>query len=895
MVEIIRIMNFNRSLKKSQVLQQPKRLLTSVLAVALLLSPVAHAEPGIDSRPSNLSCVAPPRPDSGEVALSQLFSNLPLRAVMTIEFPENDSSYLYALENGGRIRRFPNDPLTSQISNALDIRPLFTDRMNEGMAGMMDMAFHPDFANNGELFVAYTVPDPGRTSYVVRFTSNDGGESFSAPGEVVLSLVQSKNQHSVGSVFFGNDGYLYIGFGDNLRQRFAQDPFNWYGSILRIDVDSGSPYSIPPDNPFVSGGGAPEVYAYGLRNPYRITQDSVSGQIWAGDVGNADWEEVTKIVKGGNHGWPIKEGFQCVDPTDCDSTGLIDPVYDYSHDNGCSIIGGHVYRGSLIPSLAGKYLFGDWCTGEITSIDDSGPDVVVESLLTSGLSIQDFSMAPDGELYVIDGATRVMQFVPDNSGGGPAPDFPQTLSDTGCVDPSDPTQVAEGVIPYDINTALWSDGAGKRRWLAIPDGTQIDVLPDGDWDFPIGSVLVKEFTWNGSPFETRLFVRHDDGDWAGYSYEWNASLTDADLVSSDGLAKQIDGQLDWMYPSRAQCMQCHSSAAGRALGPETAQLNGPLLYPSGITSNQLETLEHIGMFSNSLGGLPEDLPALTAVHDQSATLSDRSRSYLHANCANCHRPNGPGQGPMDFRFQTAFEDTGTCNVDPGLGDLGVPGAKILTPGDADSSVASLRMHTLGNDRMPPLGTQLVDADGTAAIDAWINSLKVCLDTQPSSIAMAFGADPIDSGGASTITFTLTNPNTVGLTGASFTDTYPAGMTNTNPLVTGGTCLNVETTAVADGSSFHVTAGDVPGAASCTITVNITATATGTNTTSVLTTNEASDSSVGGTATLTVNNAPTPPPPTPAPTPRKSGGGIFGVPFLLLLLGFAAYRRKFPDC
>jgi len=886
-------MTFSQPLSQSSVLRRAMRPVISVLVFVLLLAPAVHAEPGIDTRPSNLSCVAPPRPDTGDIAITELFAGLNMRVVMTIEYPQQDSSFLYALDNAGRVYRFPNDPSTSQSSLALDLRPLIGDRSGEGQAGGMDMAFHPDFANNGELFVAYTVPDPGRTSYVARYTSSDGGQSFSASGQIILSLGQSQNQHSVGSLFFGRDGYLYIGFGDNLRARFAQDPSNWYGSILRIDVDSGSPYSIPPDNPFVSGGGAPEVYAYGFRNPYRITQDSGgSGEIWAGDVGNHDWEEVSKVVKGGNHGWPIKEGSHCVDPANCDATGLTDPVYDYSHNDGCSVIGGHVYRGSLIPSLTGKYILGDWCTGEITAIDDSGAGTVVESLLTTGLSIQDFTLAPDGEIYVSDGATRIMQLVADNSGGGPAPNFPQTLSDTGCVNPADPTQVATGVIPYDVNTALWSDGAGKRRWLAIPDGTQIDVLPDGDWDFPIGSILIKEFAWNGSPFETRLFVRHDDGDWAGYSYEWNASLTDADLVSSDGLTKQIDGQLDWIYPSQAQCMQCHSSAAGRALGPETAQLNGPMLYPSsGITSNQLETLEHIGLFSNSLGGLPQDLPALTGVQDTSATLSDRSRSYLHSNCANCHRPNGPGQGAMDFRFQMAFEDTGTCNVDPGLGDLGVPGAKILTPGSSASSVASLRMHTLGNDRMPPLGTQLVDDDGTAVIDAWIDNLKVCADNEPADIALAFGTDPIESGGTSTITFTLTNPNAGGLTGANFTNAYPAGMTNTDPLVTGGTCLNVVTTAMAGGASFDVTAADIPGMASCTITVDVTASATGANTTSVLTTNEASDSAIGGSATLTVNAAP--PPPPPPPPRRKSGGGSFGVPILLFLLGFAIYRRKFP--
>jgi uncharacterized repeat protein (TIGR03806 family) len=542
----------------------------------------------------------------------------------------------------------------------------------------------------------------------------------------------------------------------------------------------------------------------------------------------------------------------------------------------------------LIPSLVGKYIFADHCTGEISSIEETGDGVVVESLITSGLSIIDFSVAPNGELYVTDLASSIMQLVPDANGGGPVTEFPQTLSETGCFDNSDVTRVAEGVIPYDVNTELWSDGAEKRRWLAIPDGTQIDVLPDGDWDFPIGTVLIKEFANNGTPFETRLMVRHDDGEWAGYTYEWNDSLTDADLVASNGLTKDIDGELTWTYPTRAQCMQCHSAAAGRSLGPETAQLNGPLLYPSGITANQLATLDHIGMFSGGLANAPEDLPALSDVQNSSATLSDRSRSYLHANCANCHRPGGPGQGPMDFRYQTPFADTGTCDVDPGQGDLGVTGAKILTPGDSASSVMSLRLHNVGDNRMPPLGSRVVDPDGTATIDTWINRLKVCIDNQPPLIDAAFDTGTINSGGTSMITFTLTNPNVGGLTGATFSNTYPAGMTNSSPLVIGGTCSNVVTDAVDGGSGFDVSSADVPGLASCTITVNISATTTGTNVTSVLITNEAPDSMAGASATLTVNS-PTPP---VTPRPKRSGGGNVSGLFLLILIGFVIGRRKF---
>lgn len=698
-----------------------------LLLVMAMITPltVSYAVPGINTRPSNNGCFAPPRPSSGSVALEQTFPNLPMGDSLTVEYPKRDATYLYAMDRGGEIFRFVNDVSTSQRSVVLDLRSLFAGTSQEGQSGLMDMAFHPDFTNNGELYVSYTVPGANRTSYVARYVSSDNGATFSQAGEILFSLPQYNIFHGVGTLFFGQDGYLYITFGDGGDRQLAQDPFSLYGKILRVDVDRGTPYGIPPDNPFANGGGAPEVYAMGLRNPWRVSQDSSTGEIWAGDVGRSDWEEVNKIVPGGNYGWPIKEGAQCTN-AGCDSAGLIDPVYAYSHDDGCAVIGGHVYRGSLIPSLIGKYIFSDVCTGEITALQETSLGVIVEPVMTSGLAVRDFSEAPNGEHLIITGDdSRLLQLQPGGSGDVTPNAFPGRLSATGCFDPLDPSKVVEGVIPYDVNAALWSDGTGKRRWLAIPNGTQITVLPDGDWDFPIGSVLIKEFSWNGSPFETRLMVRHDDGGWAGYTYEWNASKTDANLVPAAGVPRQIDGQLNWQYPSRSQCMECHSGAAGRSLGLETAQLNGPLTYPSGIVSNQLETLKHIGMFANDLGGPVNQLPALAAVDDPSRVVTSRARSYLHANCAMCHRPNGPGQGPMDLRFYKFFTDTATCNVTPENGDFAIPGAKIVMPGNAANSVMSLRMHTLGNQRMPPLATQVVDPQGTAVINAWINSLKAC--------------------------------------------------------------------------------------------------------------------------------------------------------------------------
>jgi len=271
-----------------------------------------------------------------------------LVGTLTIEFPPEDPSHLFFLQRDGQIYRFQNSPAASSRTLVKDLRPLFSGQDVDGQSGLMDMAFHPDFARNGELYVAYTVPGAGRASYVARYTSLDGGETFSQNGQIVLTFAHAGSFHGVGTLDFGPEGYLYISLGDGGPGRLAGDPFELNGKLLRVDVDSGTPYGIPPDNPYASGGGAPEVFASGLRNPWRVSVDDVTGDIWGGDVGNHDWEEINKIESGNNYGWNTKEGAECTS-AGCDDSGLIDPAYTYSHNNGCAVIGGHVYRGA--PSL----------------------------------------------------------------------------------------------------------------------------------------------------------------------------------------------------------------------------------------------------------------------------------------------------------------------------------------------------------------------------------------------------------------------------------------------------------------------------------------------------------------------------------------------------------------
>ena len=347
-----------------------------------------------------------------------------------------------------------------------------------------------------------------------------------------------------------------------------------------------------------------------------------------------------------------------------------------------------------------------------------------------------FAEDNDGELYALDlSGNKIQKMVanpvaaPDagaEAGSNAAPPADK-LSLTGCVDPSDPKRPAGGLIPYGVNSPLWSDGAEKDRFLALPDGTKIKVGANGDWDLPIGTVLMKTFKLGGKRIETRLFVRHDDGGWGGFSYEWNDLETDATLLPSSK-SKQVGAQA-YYFPSRSECTTCHSAVAGRSLGLEDGQLNGAFVYSAtNRRSNQIATLEHIGLFDT-----PHPAPEVTGKYPTPTNAADgtieaRARSYMHANCSFCHQPQGIGGGSMDFRFATPTGDIKACDANPASGDLGIAGLKILKPGDPTKSAISVRTHALDAKRMPPLATSVVDKDGVGVIDDFIKSLTTCPPT-----------------------------------------------------------------------------------------------------------------------------------------------------------------------
>jgi glucose/arabinose dehydrogenase len=341
-----------------------------------------------------------------EVNLQRVFGNVSIDQPTGL-VPAPDGSW-WAIERAGRVLRFENRNDAS-ASVVLDI----SDRLIDSGAeqGLLGIAFAPDFGSSRAFYLNYTAPSPLRT-VVSRFIANANGTSSVRGSEaVILTIADFASNHNGGQMAFGNDGYLYFSIGDggggNDPQANGQNLNAMLGKIHRIDVSKPSgnlPYTVPPDNPFAGRNDARgEVWAYGLRNPWRFSFDMATGQMWAGDVGQNAREEVDLITKGGNYGWKTMEGTQCLSGNSCDRTGLVLPVIDYGTSGGrCSVTGGYVYRGSAIPSLRGAYVYGDYCSGEIWALRYDGAKVTEQAKIAElDGQLSTFAQGPDGEIYAL--------------------------------------------------------------------------------------------------------------------------------------------------------------------------------------------------------------------------------------------------------------------------------------------------------------------------------------------------------------------------------------------------------------------------------------------------------------------------------------------------------------
>lgn len=697
----------------------------------------------------------PPAPYRAELAFPKLMKFA--EPLDLVNIPGSDR--LAVAERRGKIYAFANQPQVEKADLIIDLKKT-----------VYGITFHPQFAKNGYLYVSYVL-DPDKTeprgSRVARFEVRRDGEYRGDPASEKIIFEWPSGGHNGGCLKFGPDGYLYLGTGDGSgiadELQTGQDVSDVLASILRIDVDhpaDGKAYSIPRDNPFVDLKGArPEIWAYGVRQPWKMSFDRKTGAMWAGEVGQDLWEMILRIERGGNYGWSVTEGTHPFRPErKRGPTPIRPPVIEHPHSESRCVIGGYVYRGTRLPDLAGAYIYGDYDTGKIWGLRYDGQKVTwQQELAHSRHRLVSFCEDNAGELYHIDFmGGRIYRLAPAPQAKTVHP-FPRKLSETGLFASVKDHQPAPGLIPYSVNAQLWSDHAIKERFMAIPGTGQIEFnaieypqpspgAPRG-WRFPDGTVMVKTFSMEmerGNPasrrrLETRLLHfqqmpgTEEVGDqfWRGYTYVWNDEQTEATLVEANGLDRpltirdpQAPGgkrQQTWHFPSRSECTLCHTMPAKFTLGVNTLQLNRDHDY-GGTVANQLQTLEHIGLFTKPLPSKPEELPRLANYEDEKLDLNQRSRSYLHANCAHCHMKWGGGNAEFLLLATLDLKDTGTIHTRPGQGTFNIPDARILVPGDPERSMIHHRMARLGLGRMPHVASTVVDEKGVKLIHDWIKQL-----------------------------------------------------------------------------------------------------------------------------------------------------------------------------
>jgi uncharacterized repeat protein (TIGR03806 family) len=725
-------------------------------------------------------------PTSAAVAAEPVSGNLGLGTVMAIASHPNLPHLYVVGRNGPIKYIDPsvrND--TGKVFIDLS-QGLFTGQDSGLMNMVFHPEYGQVGSPNRNYFYAFYVAASGAAQFarVSRFTATEGQNMANRSTEQIL--IQERlpaTLHRGSGMVFGEDGFLYIGLGDYGNPNNGQDiKEHLSAGILRIDVDQDPQrshaikkdtgpnddetfnrnYFIPNDNPFVGQDGVlEEYYALGERNPHRLTMDRFTHRKFVGNVGGNEGdsqEEVNELIKGANYGWPFREGnrelgnwtfggFQVTGrpspivgtltepnlfyerPKSCPGVNIPCPELGNVQEGKC-VIGGYVYRGSALPQLEGRYLLGDCTNGKVwAAADDRGHGPLEELFNSPFIEVVTFGEDREGEVYIAGTSGQIFRLEP---AGQPVADPPALLSQTGVFSDLATLTPAPGVIPFDVSTPLWSDAAEKRRWMIVPsDGTadspqeKIDVSSDDTWKFPVGTVLVKHFELaqaGGLPhrLETRFLVHDQKQRYYGVTYRWRPDNSDAELQNPKAFREQV-GDQSWHFPSRSECGQCHNSSADYVLGPKTAQLNRPLYYASsGLTANTLTTLQGLGLLSAPL--MPASLPHMPTLHEGTAFAEERARAYLGSNCSHCHRPEGPGRGEFDLRFNTPLNQQQIIAgevVEP----LGVSDAKLLWPQNPDGSIMFKRLAALDGTAMPPLAKGIVDASAVSVFGAWLAAMN----------------------------------------------------------------------------------------------------------------------------------------------------------------------------
>ena len=762
----------------------------------------------VSARVANPLITVPASPPATAYGLVDAFTTNPgFDQPLALASPPGELRKLFICEKSGKLRVIADVTVANPVpTTVLNLATYLSARSQtfvpDGEQGLLSVAFHPNYASNRFFYVFYSVnaARPGTATFVnfervSRFTMQAANPLLAdLTSELVLLQQEDEaSNHQGGSLNFGPDGYLYISVGD---EGGANDNYNnsqvidgdFFSGMLRIDVDkkpgnlnpSNHPgvlrdagvarYAVPADNAWVGATSfngvavsaatlRTEFWAVGLRNPWRTSFDSATGELWCADVGQNAYEEIDVLTSGGNYGWAYREGLHAGPKSAPGGFTSIDPIYEYNHTNlagdpnfkGNSVTGGVVYRGTRFASLIGAYVFADYGSGNVWSLRRNAGAAPTVVRLTGEGGLVAFGVDPsNGDVLTCDLSDGVLRrlTVPDTTGTT----FPQTLTATKLFSSVPNLTPAASVVEYAVNVPFWSDYAVKRRWFTIPDGvSRMTSAPQGAWTFPNGTIWVKHFdldlTRGNSAtrqrIETRLLVKNATGAY-GVSYRWNVAQTEATLVPDGGadipytvVENGTSRTQNWRIPSRAECLICHNATAGRSLSFNTRQLNLDGL-PGGLSGNQLTQLEAQAYLTNTLGS-PNLLPRHVRSTETNYSLESRVRSYLDVNCAYCHQPGGPSlPAAWDARVTQTLAQTGLIHGIP-VNNGGNATYQLIVPGVSAQSVIRHRIAATGGfSRMPPLATNELDSTNLTMLTDWINLTLPNLQTYDQWRTLYFG-------------------------------------------------------------------------------------------------------------------------------------------------------------
>ncbi len=703
------------------------RALFAIAALGFVSAAAPQASDRIPWTTSHLTgSPEPPPPFRADRAFPRLAFKAP---VALVPFPGGKRYVL--VEEKGMLYTFRNDPACDKADLFIDLpKEIRGWEKIEGCRGIrqsFSIAFDPRFEKNLQCYVMYVLGSKDRKhplengSRVSRFRVTDADPPRIDPASEEVLLSWLAEGHNGCDLQFGNDGFLYISTGDGEdpsppdRRKTGQDISDLLSSILRIDVHRtsiGLPYAVPPDNPFVGVEKArPEVWCYGLRNPWRMNFDRATGQLWVGDVGWERWEMIYAAEKGANYGWSAMEGPEvCLPDAKRGPTPIHPPAHAVPHPVMASITGGFVYHGKRLKGFEGWYFYGDWETRRVFANPVKGTALGerIEAARTTA-RIVGWAQEADGELLLVDYEGGGIHRLVVNEAGARNADFPAALSRTGLFS-AVAAQVPEpGVIPYAINAPAWTDGASAERWLAIPGRETIQLVDKArDWPkesvWPRDSVLAKTLSMGKRRLETQIL--HFDGQsWNAYSYVWNEAQTDAALAPPEGAQVDLGEGRKWKVLARSTCLTCHNPWPGYSLTVNGAQLR----------SEPLRAFKDQEILSKSI---PSPKP-LVDPYDENAPLDDRARSYLAVNCAHCHRFGGGGAAKIILLPDVPAAEMNLESVRPTLGMFDLTDPYLVCGGDPSRSALLFRVSKLGQGRMPQVGSEAVDEAGVRLLRRWI--------------------------------------------------------------------------------------------------------------------------------------------------------------------------------